>query len=378
MSACCSRKKSENDCLRDDEDGKRYCGSCWQAWVRKESASRKRPRIAVAACAEDARSEDLTSAAAAADGRVLFDDDEQVGELEGVLLPGTETFVLVSRKLGVAFSPERSDDGRLRRIGTVGGDDAVVLDPAEEPRAAATDEFPFAVDAADHCETPFRAYADIAPVLEWLARAMGKEKRRLRVYDPYYCDGAVKRNLARLGFGTCYNEREDFYARVAADTVPEFDVLVTNPPYAATLERDHVESLLKFVASKRLPFFILQPNYCYVKPYYERIVSSLKGGPRLVFLQPPLPRDYVYESPEGFREVKSARRKTAPYITFWYCWLGPAIQGQFIRDYARGEIDCPRLTLACSEFFLGDSFKDSGDKTRKRNRNKNGKRPRAA
>lgn len=378
MSACCHRKQSENDCLRDDEDGKRYCGTCWQAWVLKETASRKRPSATVAAIPKDSTLDATFCAPAVADDRVLFEDDEQLGELEGVLLPSSDTFVLVSRKQGVAFSPERAEDGRLRRVGAVDGDGTVVLDTEEEPRDEAAGTFPFVVDAADHCETPLRAYVDLAPVLEWLARAMGKEKCDLRVYDPYYCDGAVKRNLARLGFATCYNKREDFYARVAADTVPEFDVLVTNPPYAATPERDHVQSLLAFVACKRVPFFILQPNYCYVKPYYERIVSSLKGGPRLLFLQPPMPRDYVYESPEGFRDVKSARRKTAPYITFWYCWLGPAIQGQFIRDFARGEIECPRLTLACSEFFLGDSFKDSGDKTRKRNRNKNGKRPRGS
>lgn len=342
-------------------------------WLSKET-SRKRPRTNPEreAPSVDNAAETLLNA----DG--IYDDDDEVGELEAVVLPGTTTFHLVSPKLNIAFASERTEDGRLRRVGLVDERGAVKLDPIEEKASQSMGDFPFTINAADHCETPFRAYADLAPVLEWVAKTMGKDKSTLRVYDPYFCNGAVKRNLARLGFTTCYNEREDFYARIANDTVPAYDVLVTNPPYAPLPEQDHVESLLKFVVSKRTPFFILQPNYCYAKPYYETIVSSLEGGPRLLFLQPPMPRDYVYVSPDGFRDVKAAQRKTAPYVTFWYCWLGPAIQGQFIRDFGRGDINCPRLTLACSEFFLGDSFKDSSDKTRKRNRNKNGKRPRGS
>jgi hypothetical protein len=32
----------------------------------------------------------------------------------------------------------------------------------------------------------------------------------LRIYDPYYCDGSVIRNLAELGFTNVYNKKEDF------------------------------------------------------------------------------------------------------------------------------------------------------------------------
>ena len=62
--------------------------------------------------------------------------------------------------------------------------------------------------------------------------------------DPYFCNGAVARHLAKLGFPLVHNTNEDFYAIVAAGRVPEHDVLLTNPPYSA----DHPQRLLDFVA----------------------------------------------------------------------------------------------------------------------------------
>jgi hypothetical protein len=351
--ACCKRKRSENDSMRDDETGQRYCGTCWHLWMTKELAKKKRPCSTVSGN-KTCPVKEPVAIQGVSDALVtgLYEDDDSVGEL----------------------AAERNDDGRLQRVGFVNGTGELILDSVR----GGNGDFPFEANPADHCETPFQAYADLAPALDWLAKTMGKSKSTLQIYDPYYCDGSVKKHLASLGFTACHNEREDFYARIAEDAVPSYDVLITNPPYAPTPERDHVETLLKFVMERKRPFFILQPNYVYTKTFYERAVASLDGGPRLLFLQPPLPRDYVYVTPDGFRDVKAAQRKTAPHITFWYCWLGPAIQAQFIRDYAKGCVVCPRLTLACSEFFLGDSFKDSSDKTRKRNRNKNGKRPRGS
>ena len=55
--------------------------------------------------------------------------------------------------------------------------------------------FPFPVDAKDHCETGGSAYDDITCVLHLLAERLGKASEELRVYDPYYCDGAVVRTL---------------------------------------------------------------------------------------------------------------------------------------------------------------------------------------
>ena len=62
--------------------------------------------------------------------------------------------------------------------------------------ASLAKRYPFATDFCDHFETPRRAYADVAPALDAL---VAKSRAETRIYDPYYCDGAVKRHLAAAG-----------------------------------------------------------------------------------------------------------------------------------------------------------------------------------
>ena len=104
-------------------------------------------------------------------------------------------------------------------------------------RAAAVADIkhPFPVSDDDHAETSPEAYADVAPVLDLIAARLGKDRASLRVYDPYYCAGAVARHLGALGFERVRNECEDFYAR-AAGGLPEHDVLLTSPAYSG----DHI------------------------------------------------------------------------------------------------------------------------------------------
>lgn len=351
MAACCPRKRSPNDALRDPEDGRSYCGNCWQAWLGLNS-KRKSATPALSPPASDP----LPSPTAPE----TFDDDA-AGELVAALSDDA-TFLLTSPKLKLVFAAERLD-GRLVRVGTLSSSGSVVLDAPPTPDTP----LPFAVNAADHCETPATAYADIAPVLSWLAASLGKTEAKLAIYDPYFCDGGVKRRLGALGFRNVYHEREDFYAVRDAGTVPEYDVLVTNPPYKPCGGVDHVEELLGFVGGSGHPFFILQPNYVYTKAFYEGAVRRL--GTRPFYLTPPLPRSYVYETPEGLRDVKAAQRKTSPFVTFWYGWVGE-LQGKFVKDWAKGKMTGTRLEVVMSEYFLGDGFKDSADKTRKRNRGK--------
>ena len=85
-------------------------------------------------------------------------------------------------------------------------------------------------DLADHCESPAEAFEDIQVLLRAIAKQLGRDAASLKIYDPYYCHGGTERKLKRLGFSTVYNKNEDFYAAIDAQTVPDFDVLVTNPP----------------------------------------------------------------------------------------------------------------------------------------------------
>ena len=200
--------------------------------------------------------------------------------------------------------------------------------------------YPYEVDGDDHCETPIEAYIDILPLLDGICAALGKSRSNLQIYDPYFCEGAMRKHLECLGFTQVYNVCEDFYARVAANTVPSYDVLITNPPYSGS----HVEQLLKYVSQSGLPFLLLLPNYFYMKDYYwpslrrdmvgMNASNQLSSQPAMKTITPfylSPQRRYQYTTPKGRRQAKSAKY-TAPFPSFWYCSLG----------------DSPRLAAALS------------------------------
>jgi hypothetical protein len=135
---------------------------------------------------------------------------------------------------------------------------------------AASIVHPFSVDDDDHCETGPDAYKHAVPLLNLLAARLGKEPGDLRVYDPYFCAGAVKSHLKELGFPNVYNECEDFYKVQAEGKGPAHDVLLTNPPYSG----EHMSKLLSFVAKNSKPFLLLMPTYVANESYY---LPSLLG-----------------------------------------------------------------------------------------------------
>jgi hypothetical protein len=201
---------------------------------------------------------------------------------------------------------------------------------------AAACSFPYPTDADDHCETPQEAYEHIVFFLQAMARSCGyssssSSSSGLKIYDPYYCDGAVKRNFATLGFPNVYNEKQDCYAvwkeaslsASSAVGLPDFDVLVTNPPYSG----DHVERLMEFLTSTRFgnrPWCLLLPNWVHKKDYYERAIATKSNGnsrkpPCQPFYLVPRKR-YVYLPPKGFRQAKKSdvHKKASPFVSMWY------------------------------------------------------------
>jgi hypothetical protein len=115
---------------------------------------------------------------------------------------------------------------------------------------------PFPTDPGDHCETPLQAYKDVEPVLVALAKAIGKTKATLRILDPFYCDGAARRHLHELGFTSARNDNADWYERLRTGTVPDHDVLLTNPPYSG----GHLRRILEHVAKSNKPALLLLPR----------------------------------------------------------------------------------------------------------------------
>ena len=128
------------------------------------------------------------------------------------------------------------------------------------------------MDPTDHSETDVRAYRDIVTVLLALAKRCGRTAATLRIWDPFYCDGGVKRRLRSLGFPSVHHEKVDFYAVTAAGDEPPFDVLVTNPPYSG----DHIEKTLNYCAASGKPWLLLVPNFVARSEYYTAMLKE--GG----------------------------------------------------------------------------------------------------
>jgi hypothetical protein len=215
---------------------------------------------------------------------------------------------------------------------------------------------PFEVDDSDHCETPFKAYQDLTVILDRLldddestdgnntsknrnSNRNRKPRSSLRIYDPYYCDGGVKTKLASMGFTNVINENRDFYKDIETGQVPDYDVLVTNPPYSG----HHMEKLLEFCASQQAaassskkkkphrrprPSFLLLPHFVYTKDYYTRALppppSSNNNRSFFSFLVPKIrysyvPPTWVADRSGASRALSKGKETTAPFPSFWYC-----------------------------------------------------------
>ena len=91
-----------------------------------------------------------------------------------------------------------------------GGSDKAIAN-TDQPDDPPTVQHPWTVPEADHAETPQLAYEHIEPLLASLAKRLGKDKSELKIYDPYFCTGAIVRNMREIGFTNVYNKCEDFY-----------------------------------------------------------------------------------------------------------------------------------------------------------------------
>jgi len=262
---------------------------------------------------------------------------------------------------GNVYSSERNEQGQLIMVGTWdGAAKAIVPLPSTEkhpdepercanpqpqrvyPPAPRPEPLAFEADELDHCETAPEAYSHVAPLLADLASCLSVTISSLRIYDPFFCNGAVTRHLAELGFESVYNKNEDFYAAIESGRIPAFDVLLTNPPYSS----DHPERLLDFCVNCGRPWLILCPNWVYERPFFsqffQRGMREIQGGKKgrgearvgsqeNIFFVVPRKR-YYYWTPRGRRsDLASGSSKakthghtnaalgirTSPFISFW-------------------------------------------------------------
>ncbi|CBJ33721.1 conserved unknown protein [Ectocarpus siliculosus] len=261
---------------------------------------------------------------------------------------------------------------RKKKKGTAAGSSEDVAASVGAEAESVVVEYPFEVEECDHCETSERAYSDISPLLSALAAELGKPPEDLVIYDPYYCQGSTVGRLASLGFPRVHNRKEDFYEVVKNGNIPQHDVVVTNPPFSG----EHMPKILKFCARQGAkPWFLLLPNYVYLKDYYEPSLGrrSGQGATRPFYLTPP--KRYMYYSPQGSRlKVKSSERKTSPFNTFWYIHLGDcAVTSKILQSYdaASRKLDInARCCVARTTQQIPYKMMDSNDPRRKKARDR--------
>jgi hypothetical protein len=232
-------------------------------------------------------------------------------------------------------------------------------------------EYPYATDYNDHFETPLQAYQDTKLLLDWLSanvndvdasnvccgdndatktthdriiigNGRNKKKRHIHpaesaqstsekttsitLYDPYYCNGRTAVLLRELGYPNIIHEKRDFYADIEKGTVPEYDILITNPPYSDTHKKRCLDYCFEQLRGQQQqpsetstrggnPFLLLMPAYTASKQYYRDCLAQQSSSEDdVVYLVPSAP--YHYEHPENTGKDKS------PFDSLWFCGLG--------------------------------------------------------
>lgn len=263
------------------------------------------------------------------------------------------------------------------------------------------DQWNFPVDYNDHFETPLQAYEDLNFIIELLTNDIGKEKRDVCIYDPYFCKGKMVEHLNSLGYANVINRNVNFYSDVSKRNTPglkyityfcyvvvivtllyvDFDILVTNPPYSG----EHKPRLLDFLKSSGKPFAILLPVYTATKSYWKTFISpeqgsvgqsassqshksvSIKPAPlvssnaarenrEVCYLLPP--NEYMFYHPEG------TGKETPPFYSAWFLGNMPFRTSRYISNETRFEIDSFLHNFSCRIQQLVDSrlVKDNSKK----------------
>jgi hypothetical protein len=174
---------------------------------------------------------------------------------------------------------------------------------------------------------------------------------QLSIYDPYYCNGAVKQHLTFLGFPNVYNCKEDCY-QVWNDPArfPLHDIFITNPPYS----NDHIERLMLHVTCSKhanRPWMLLMPNFVHKKDSFRQLTGQ--NGQHPIYVVPR--KRYVYQPPANFRARKASdtHKKSSPFVSMWYLWGGnPQVTDEWYRILSQQHSDA--FDVARSKSALRD------------------------
>jgi len=267
------------------------------------------------------------------------DSSQSVPTLEGQMVThqGESILVLVDNSDNIVYSMNRTEAGDLIPIGSIVSGQIKITASQKE-----CDDFPYPVDADDHCESPANSYGDIKAILQYLA----SNKKDFTIYDPYYCNGLVRENLKEMGYSNVYNKKEDAYVTWdptdTSQPYPPYDVFITNPPYSGEHPESLVRHLMEHKGAAGKPWCLLMPQYVHKKDYYKSILAKKgKKGIQPFYLIPK--KRYVYLPPKNFREKKNSdvHKKSSPFVSMWYIWGGTMEKTEeLIKEYIRSDQDC--------------------------------------
>eukprot|EP00995_Heteronema_vittatum_P007619 NODE_2769_length_743_cov_221.835735_g1946_i0.p1 GENE.NODE_2769_length_743_cov_221.835735_g1946_i0~~NODE_2769_length_743_cov_221.835735_g1946_i0.p1 ORF type:complete len:220 (+),score=96.18 NODE_2769_length_743_cov_221.835735_g1946_i0:22-660(+) len=150
------------------------------------------------------------------------------------------------------------------------------------------------------------------PILLQLAAQARKTRETLRIYDPFYCEGSTLKHLHKLGFSNVFHENRDFYADVESKCVPDYDLLLTNPPYSA----DNKERILDYCVTSRRPWMLLMPSYIATKKYYTDLMAA-HDDEDTFFLLPAERYELAHPQGTGY--------DLPLFDSLWYINLGPLL-----------------------------------------------------
>lgn len=262
---------------------------------------------------------------------------KRAGAEPRALRTGRLVLQAIGRRRGRGGQPGRAVAAEVRAPGATAAEKAAVevAPPPQAPSKTTVGHgqpsFAFRACPTDHCETDRRALRHLDVALRRLVvllapagggegaakgSAAGNHDCPLRIWDPYYCDGAAARHLRAIGFPNVVNRNEDFYAVAAEGRQPAHDVLVSNPPYSG----DHIERCMKYCAASGKPWFLLLPNWVCDKPWYQQMCKAGGFPGAAPFFIGPVAKAYTFAMPRwaGRPAHVSDSGQTVPYLISWF------------------------------------------------------------
>jgi hypothetical protein len=232
-------------------------------------------------------------------------------------------------------------------------------------------ELSFETNYNDHFETPFQAYLDIKPVIDWLMNVRDADNpdievkalvgssieishesnnNKCKIYDPYYCNGRTATLLKQLGYDNIIHANRDFYLDISNAKVPSHDIFITNPPYSDSHKTQCLHFCLQQLRKSvntggGIPFLILMPAYVATKQYYrDLIMTGTDSSNDVLYLVPST--DYAYDHPEN------TGKNYCPFKSLWFLGIGRDHIDSFKDFWQSQSKERIRLTLATSTIEL--------------------------